>query len=195
MNENRRNKQAEVAEILKRIEGSKALVVAGYTGLTVKQLQELRSQLREKNVELKVYKNRLFKIAADKTEFGDINSEVTGQNIFAFGLDDDISPAKVLSEFAKKNEQLVLKAGTYEGKVVDVAELNEIATLPTYEEALMRLARALMTPINDLGIGLNMLTEDGHLENGPEETKAEVKTEAKAEETATSNTEEKKEGN
>ncbi|MCK5945772.1 MAG: 50S ribosomal protein L10 [Mycoplasmataceae bacterium] len=163
MKTSRQIKEDVVREISEKISNSKSLIVASYEGLTVKELQELRSLLSEKNVELKVFKNRLFKIAIDQTDFKEINKEVTGQNIFAFGLDDDISPAKILSKFAKDHEKLVIKAGTYEGKVIDAAGVNEVATLPTMEEALTKLALALLTPIKDLGVGLNLLVEEGHL--------------------------------
>jgi len=163
MNKNRQNKETVVKEILQKINDSKTLIVASYDGLTVKELQELRILLKEKNVELKVFKNRLFKIAAAQTAFEEINKDVTGQNIFAFGMDDDISASKILAKFAKDHENLVLKAGTYEGKVIDVKGVMEVATLPTMEEALTKLALALLTPVKDLGIGLNLLVEEGHL--------------------------------
>jgi len=178
MNANRIAKESQVKEIVEKINASEALVVAQFAGLTVAETQDLRKQLKEKGVELKVYKNRLVKLAMEEAGFGSINEELTGPNAFAFGMEDGISPAKVLAEFAKEHEALKLKAGTYEGKVIDVEELNIIATLPTKEEALTMLAMSMIAPIKYVGSGLHMLTTEGHLEAGAEEAPAE---EAKAE--------------
>jgi len=189
MNANRIAKESQVKEIVEKINASEALVVAEFAGLTVSETQELRSQLKEKGVELKVYKNRLVKLAMEEAGFGEINTELTGPNAFAFGMEDGISPAKVLAEFAKKHEALRIKAGTYEGKVIDLEELKIIATLPSMEEALTMLAMSMLSPIKNVGIGLNILTTEGHLEAGAEEapaeeTKAEESSEAPAEEAA-----------
>ena len=161
MKTSRQIKEDVVKEISDKINNSKAFVVASYDGLTVKELQELRTLLSEKNVELKVFKNRLFKIAIEQTDFKEVNKEVVGQNIFAFGMDDDMSPAKILHKFAKDHDNLVIKAGSYEGKVLDAAGVKEVAQLPTMTEALTKLALALLTPVKDLGVGLNILVEEG----------------------------------
>ncbi len=170
----RKAKEAQVKEISKKISDSQAIVVAEYHGLTVADLQELRLQLGEKDVELKVYKNRIFKLAAKESGIEAINDELTGPNIYAFGMSDDISPAKVIAEFAKKHKALKLKAGTYEGKVIGLQEVLEVATLPTYEEALTKLALALMTPLKDTSISLNLLVEEGHIGGSKEEVKEDV---------------------
>jgi len=193
MNANRQNKEAIVKEISQKLKDSQALVVATYAGLSVKEISQLRFELAEKGVEFKVYKNRLFKIAAKEAGL-DILESLTGPNAFAFGMEDDISPAKVIASFAKKHKVVKFVAGTYEGKVVGVEELNEIATLPTMEEALTKLALALMTPLKDTAIGLNMLVEEGHLkkEGAPtkevKETKDASKDEVKKEEKAKEDT-------
>lgn len=193
MNANRIAKESQVKEIVEKINASEALVVAEYAGLTVKETQELRAQLKEKGVELKVYKNRLVKLAMEEAGFGEINSELTGPNAFAFGMEDGISPAKVLAEFAKKHEALKLKAGTYEGKVIDLEELQVIATLPSFEEALTMLAMSMMAPLKYVSVGMNTLATEGHLEAGTEEAapaeeskpeEAEAPAEAPAEEAA-----------
>lgn len=197
MSENRIAKESQVKEIVEKINASEALVVAEYAGLTVKEIQELRKQLKEKGVELKVYKNRLVKLAMEEAGFKEINSELTGPNAFAFGMEDGISPAKILAEFAKKHEALKLKTGTYEGKVIDLAELQVIATLPTFEEALTMLAMSMLSPLKNVAVGLNMLVTEGHLEKGAEElsdsgTKPEEEAkpeEAKPEEEAKTETE------
>ncbi len=163
MNENMRVKTEVVKEISGKIEASQSLVVAKYDGLTVKEFQDLRKQLSEKDVELKVYKNRLFKIAAKNANLSELDESLTGANVFAFGMSDDISPAKILAKFAKEHKALELKAGTYEGKVVDTEGINAIALLPSLEEALTILANQLMSPVKFVGVGLHQLTEGDYL--------------------------------
>lgn len=194
MNANKQAKAAVIKEISTKLESSQAIVVAKYDGLTVKEFQLLRSQLKEKDVELKVYKNRLFKIAAKEAGIGEIETSLTGANVFAFGMSDDISPAKVLAAFAKDHDALELKAGTYEGKVLDAAGVNEVATLPSLEEALTMLATQLLSPVKFVGVGLHQLTEGDHLSANGSEAATEVKAEETKEETpATETVEEVKE--
>ena len=163
MNAQKQAKVAVVKEVSEKLASSKAMVVAEYAGLSVKELQDLRAQLNAKGVELKVYKNRLFKIAANEAGHN-MDVHLTGPNIYAFGMEDEISPAKVLAEFAKTHEALKLKAGIYEGNVINEAEVKVIATLPSYEEALTMLATSLLAPVNQIGKGLHLLIEEGKLE-------------------------------
>ncbi|NQZ28960.1 MAG: 50S ribosomal protein L10 [Mycoplasmatales bacterium] len=185
MNALRQAKETQVKEISEKISQSAGLVVAEYHGLTVAELQELRNLSAEKDVELKVYKNRIFKIAAKENGIEAINTELVGPNIFAFGKSDDISPAKVLAEFAKTHDALKLKAGTYEGQVIGLEEVLQVATLPSLEEALTMLATSMMAPLKYISVGMNTLVEDGLI--GTSEAAApaaeENKTEEKTEET------------
>lgn len=167
MNANKKAKVSQVKEISTKISSSKALVVAEYAGLTVRDLQDLRKELKSHGVELKVFKNNLFKIAADNAGFGTLESSLVGPNIYAFGMEDEISPAKVLSKFANDHKALKLKAGTYEGKVIDAKELQVVATLPSYEEALTMLAMSLLSPIKFVGAGLHMLVKENKLAAAP----------------------------
>ena len=182
MNANKQAKVNLVSEINNKIKESSSLVIAKYAGLTVKETQELRNQLREQGVELKVYKNRLVKLALQDTDFAELESVLTGPNAIAFGSENDIAPAKVLATFAKDHKALELVAGTFEGKVIDVDGVKEVATLPTLEEALTKLALALITPVKDLGISLNLAVEEGHI-SGDAAAEAPAAEEAPAEET------------
>ncbi|WP_308446396.1 50S ribosomal protein L10 [Candidatus Mycoplasma mahonii] len=178
MNANRIAKESQVKEIVDKINNSKSLVIAEYAGLTVVQTQELRRKLKAQGVELKVYKNRLFKIAAKEAGFDGLATDLVGPNAFAFGMEDEISPTKVLAKFAKEHESLKLKMGTYEGKVIGQEELHVIATLPSYDEALTMLAMSMLSPIKFVGSGLHMLATEGHLEAGAQDApvaKEEVK--------------------
>lgn len=178
MNANKKAKVAQVKEISTKISSSKALVVAEYAGLTVKELQALRKELKEHKVELKVFKNRMFKIAANEAGLSALDTDLAGANIYAFGMEDEISPAKVLAKFAKEHKALKLKAGTYEGKVVDAKELATIATLPSYEEALTMLAMSMLSPIKFVGTGLHMLVKENKLAAAPSEATTEAAVEA-----------------
>lgn len=163
MNATKLAKQAEVKKINSKIADAKALVIAEYAGLTVKEMQQLRQELKAKGVETKVYKNRLFKIAVREKGYSDLETSLTGPNLYAFGMEDDISPAKIIANFAKKHEALKMKAGIYENKVVDAEVLAEIASLPSWEEALTKLAMSLLSPIQQLGVGLNMIVKEDKL--------------------------------
>ena len=175
MNINKQEKFNVIKEISLKINSSKSVVVANYTGMTVADFQELRKRLSEKDVELKVYKNRLFKIAAKEAGIGEINDSLIGSNAFAFGMSDDISPAKILDQFSKDKEILKLVSGTFEGKVLDSNGIAEIALLPTFEEALSMLARQMLSPIKFIGKGLFQLTQEDHLDsNSTQKIKKEV---------------------
>ncbi|TNK94802.1 50S ribosomal protein L10, partial [Mycoplasmopsis pullorum] len=145
-------KRHVVSEIKEKIQNSQALAFAEYRGLTVAELAELRKKAKELNVEVKVYKNRLFKIAADELGYGELSSHLVGPNIFAFSKDDQVSAAKLLVKFAADNKIMVVKAGTHEGVVVDAQGVNDVASLPSYDEALAILGRSLMSPLQLLAL-------------------------------------------
>ena len=152
-------------EISDKISKSQAIVVARYQGLTVKEIQALRKLAKEKDVEIKVYKNRLVKKAIENTEFSSLSSTLVGPNMFAFSYSDYLSAAKVLYDFSKKHKQVELISGIVEQKVADKAEIMDIATLPTYEEALTMLATSLQAPIRQIGIGLKMLVDENKVKS------------------------------
>lgn len=152
-------KKEQSKEIAKKIVDAKALVVAEYRGLTVQELTNLRVEAKKAGVELVVYKNRIFKYALANTEFESLGELLVGPNIYAFSNEDELSAAKVLSKFAKENKLLVLKAGIFEGKVIDAKGVAEVAALPNYEEALGILARSLISPLQQLSLSLKLYSE------------------------------------
>ncbi|WP_025755610.1 50S ribosomal protein L10 [Mycoplasmopsis cricetuli] len=152
-------KRNVVNEIAEKIQKSQAIAFAEYRGLSVAQLKELRIEAKKVGVEIKVYKNRLFKLAANKTGFADLAQHLIGPNIFAFSNEDDMSAAKLLVKFAKKHKLMVIKAGTYEGQVIDATNVKKVAALPTYEEALGILARSLMAPLQQMSLSLKLISE------------------------------------
>ncbi|SYV97777.1 50S ribosomal protein L10 [Mycoplasmopsis edwardii] len=152
-------KKEVVLEISQKIKNSQAIAFAEYRGLTVAELEEFRLEAAKVGVDVKVYKNRLFKIAAANNGLADLSEHLVGPNIFLFSEKDGMAAAKLLVAFVKKHKIMVIKAGTFEGKVLDAQGVKDVATLPTYEESLAILARSMMAPLQQLGLSLKMYSE------------------------------------
>lgn len=159
----RQLKEKKVAEISETIKSSSSLVVAEYRGLKVSEIERLRKELKASGVKTKVYKNRLVKLAAKANGFEQLEEFLVGPNIFLFGSENDIAPAKILEKFAKKNSFVVIKGGIYENAVISAEEVKKIALLPSYEEALTILATSLLAPVRQMGVGLKMLVDENKL--------------------------------
>ncbi|MDZ7293249.1 50S ribosomal protein L10 [Mycoplasmopsis pulmonis] len=162
---NRQIKKDIVVEITKKINDSQSLFLAEYRGLTVAKLLNLRKEAKKHNVEIKVYKNRLVKLATQKLGHSDLDKFLVGPNLFVFSNELGMDGAKVLAEFAKKNKKLVLKAGIFDGKVVDAAGVKAVAELPTYEEALTILASSLLGPLRQISLSFKLLVDENKLSN------------------------------
>jgi large subunit ribosomal protein L10 len=146
----RPEKEALVAEVSKKFSKSQAVVLTDFRGLTVQEVTELRKQLREAGVEMKVVKNTLTRLAAQKSEIEGLDAFLEGPIALAFGYEDPIAPAKILAEFAKKHKKMELKGGVLEGKVIDQETVMALADLPTKEVLLGQLAGVLQAPIRNL---------------------------------------------
>ena len=143
-------KVATVAEIKDRLERMEGLVIAEYRGLQVRDITELRRQARDAGVEFKVLKNSLVELAAREADIGGLEDFLSGPNAFAFGYEDPIPVAKVLSEFAKDHKALVIKAGVLEGKVISAQAVEDLAELPPREVLLAQVLRAMQGPVSGL---------------------------------------------
>jgi len=141
------SKKNVVTEIQEKYVNSGSTVVVEYRGLTVAEVTELRRNLREEGVEMKVYKNTLASRAAENAGFGDLSKYLTGPNALAFG-GDETAAARVMSKFAKKHKALILKGGIVEGKVVDENTVNELTALPNREGMLSMLLSVLNAPVS-----------------------------------------------
>ena len=179
-------KKAVVEEITDKLKNSDGVVVAEYRGLTVAEVSELRRNLRDENVELKVYKNTMVKRAVDELGFNDLDETLTGPNAFAFSKD-ATAPARVLAKFAKKHDHLVLKSGIVEGKVVDLATLKELANLPNRDGMLSMLLSCLQSPVSSFARAVQALADAKAAQSGgtpvaeaPVEAPAEVSASAEA---------------
>ena len=139
-------KKAVVAEIAEKMRESQSAVVVEYRGLTVKEVTELRRELRAEEVEFKVYKNSLAQRAAEEVGYAELTETLTGPNAIAFGKD-AVAPARVLAKFAKKHDKLVIKAGAVEGKVVDQETITALSKLPNREGMISMLLGCLQSPV------------------------------------------------
>jgi large subunit ribosomal protein L10 len=131
---NKEQKKNYISEIAAQFESSKAILVTHYQGLTMIQLDELRSKMREHGIIFKITKNRITKLALEKTKCKDLSNLFKGPTAVAFG-EDAIMSARILSKFSKDNENLKLIGGLMDNEVLDQAGVLEVANLPTLDEA------------------------------------------------------------
>ena len=143
-----------VSEIKNKFENAKSVVLFDYRGLTVAEVTELRRALRANNSDYKVYKNTLTKRAVDELNIN-LDEYLSGPSAISFS-EDELSPVKVISDFAKKHSALELKAGIVEGKVANAAELEKYAAIPSREGLLTMLAAGLIGTVKDLSICLDL---------------------------------------
>ncbi|MBS4201533.1 50S ribosomal protein L10 [Bacillus sp. FJAT-49732] len=152
-------KKQVVQEISEKFKTSVSTVVVDYRGLSVAQVTELRKQLREAGVEFKVYKNSMTRRAAEFAELAGLNEALTGPNAIAFSTDDVVAPAKILNDFAKKNEALEIKAGVIEGNIATAEEVKALAELPSREGLLSMLLSVLQAPIRNLALATKAVAD------------------------------------
>ena len=140
------DKKAVVAEVSAELAKAQAVIVAEYRGLEVGQITELRAKARASGVYLRVLKNTLVRRAVAGTPFEGLASSMVGPLIYGIYAD-PVAPAKVLSEFAKSNDKLVVKAGAMPNYVMDVAGVKALASMPSREELLATLLGTLQAPV------------------------------------------------
>jgi large subunit ribosomal protein L10 len=144
---NLNDKKAVVAEVSEQLGKAQTVVVAEYSGIEVGRLTALRSKAREAGVYLRVLKNTLVRRAVVDTPFAPLAEQLTGPLIYGLS-DDPVAAAKVLNDFAKTNDKLVLKAGCYAGKVLDKEGVKALASIPSREELLARLLGVMQAPVS-----------------------------------------------
>jgi len=140
-------KKAVVAEVAEVAAGAHALVAAEYSGLTVDQMTDLRRESRSAGVYLRVVKNTLARRAFDGTEFACVGDQLAGPLVLAFSQADPGAAARVINDFSKKNDQLVVKLLSIGGQALPVSELARLASLPNREQALSMLLGVMKAPI------------------------------------------------
>ena len=142
-------KKDYISEMEAQFQNNEAVLVTHYQGLTMSQLDELRSQMREHGIKFTITKNRITKIALEKTKCKELSNLFTGATAVAFS-DDAIISARILSKFAKTNESLKLLGGIMGNEVLDQAAVQNVANLPTLDEARANIVGILATPASKL---------------------------------------------
>jgi len=142
---NKEQKKNYISEMTASFENSEAVLVTHYQGLTVKQLDELRKQMREHGIQFKITKNRITKIALEKTKCKDLSDLFKGPTAVALS-EDAISSAKILTKFSKENKNLKILGGIMGKEILDVAAVANVATLPTLDEARAKIVGILRSP-------------------------------------------------
>jgi large subunit ribosomal protein L10 len=143
---NRTEKAAVVTDVAAQVARSQTLALAEYRGLTVEHLNALRRQARDKGVYLHVLKNTLARRAVAGTPFEVAAESMVGPLIYGFS-EDAVAAAKVIADFAKGNDKLVVKAGAYAGKALNADGVKALAAVPSKEVLLAQLAGLLKSPI------------------------------------------------
>ena len=138
-------KKQYISDMSTQFENSEAVIVTHYQGLTVSQLDELRKRMREHGIIFKITKNRITKLALEKTKCKDISNLFTGPTAVAMS-EDAITSAKILTKFSKENENLKILGGIMGKDILDVAGVQNVATLPTLDEARAKIVGILRSP-------------------------------------------------
>lgn len=150
----RKQKQDEVEHLRQELQVATNLVVVRYKGLTVEQDTDLRRQIRKIGSKYRVVKNTLADLAAKGTTSEQLVSHFDGPTAIAYNSGDPVGLARALSDYAKAHPVFEFKAGMVEGRVVDIATLEEIAALPSKEELLARLLFLLNAPVQRIAVGV-----------------------------------------
>ncbi len=153
---NLNDKKALVAEISANVAIAQTIVVAEYRGIQVADLTQLRAKARAQGVYLHVLKNTLARRAVEGTAFADLASEMTGPLIYSISAD-AVAAAKVINDFAKSNDKLVVKAGNFAGKSLDKSAIAALASIPNREVLVSQLLGVMQAPVSGFARGLAAL--------------------------------------
>ena len=156
------SKKATVEALAEKLQNATAAVFVDYKGINVAQDTELRNQFRAANVEYTVVKNTLTRFAANKIGYSDFDELLNGTTSMACTTGDPIAPARIVSEFAKKNKDVVkIKGGMVEGKVLTVDELKAFGELPSKDALVAQVLGTLLAPITSLAFVVSQIAEKG----------------------------------
>lgn len=144
------DKKQIVSEVNEAANNALSAVLADYRGVTVSDLTALRKTAREQGVYLRVVRNTLLKRAVEGTQYECINEALTGPTILAFSMEDPGAAARVLKDFAKANDKFEVKALSVGGKLLGADQIDALATLPTYDQAVSMLMSVMLAPVTKL---------------------------------------------
>lgn len=150
----------KVAELHERVQQSSGVYLAEYKGLNVKDIGQLRQDVRKQGAEMLVTKNRLLKLAVQGTAAEGLQEFLTGPNAVFFCADDPVTPAKAISDFARTHDTVVWKGGFIDGAIVDGAGMGRVADLPSKQELLASVVGGISAPVTGLVFTLSGLVRD-----------------------------------
>ena len=174
MSLNRSEKEAVITEVTDLAAKAQTLVIAEYRGITVADMTKLRADARSKGVSLSVLKNTLARRAVAGSGFDVLADQMTGPLIYGFS-EDAVAAAKVVADFAKTNDKLVIRGGAFAGKALDVNGVKQLANIPSKEVLLAQLLGLMQSPISRTARVLAALAEQrgaGAAEAAPAEAEA-----------------------
>ena len=148
MSNNLEMKKTVVAGIKEKLEKAQTVVLVDYRGLTVAEDTELRNQLRKAGVEYAVLKNTMISRAIEGMNVDEMHASLEGPTAVAFGYEDMIAPAKILSEFAKKSKKLTIKCGVCDGAYLNADGVEALASLPSKEVLIAKIMGSMMSSVS-----------------------------------------------
>lgn len=148
MSKNLEIKKTVVAEIKEKFEKAQTVVLVDYRGLNVAEVTDLRNQLRKAGVEYAVLKNTMINLAVKDMGFDGIEAHLEGPTAVAFGYEDMIAPAKILSDFAKKNKKITIKCGVCDGAFLNEEGVQALANLPSKEVLIAKIMGSMMSSVS-----------------------------------------------
>lgn len=154
-------KKAEIVDsVVEKFNNASSVVVVDYRGLTVEEVTDLRKQLRDSGVEMRVVKNTFLKRAADKAGYEGLDEVFAGPTAVAFGSEDVAAPARVIAKFAEENEALSIKGGVIEGKVSSIEDINALSKLPDRDGLLSMLLSVLQAPVRNVAYAVKAVADN-----------------------------------
>ena len=147
-------KKQQVAEMAAKLNEAGSIIFADYRGLTVEEDTELRSKMRAEGIEYKVVKNNILRHAIQGTDLENLAEIFVGPTSMAIS-NDEVAPAKIMFQFAKDLEKFELKAGAVDGKIIDIAGIEQLAKLPSKEQLIAKMLGSMNSPITGLVTVLN----------------------------------------
>ena len=159
MNANKLAKREIVDQIKDKIQRASSFVILDYKGLTVAEDTQLRNEFRKAEVEYRVLKNTLVKIALNELGYTDFDADLNGPTAVAFSYGDAIAPSKVAAQSIKKLNKMSIKCGMLDGKYVDEATVQALSKVPNKETLLAMLLSVLQAPIRGLAVALNEIAK------------------------------------
>jgi len=148
MSKNIEIKKGVVADIKQKFEKAQSAVLVDYRGLNVAEDTELRNQLRKAGVEYAVLKNTMINLAVKDMGVDDIKAHLEGPTAVAFGMEDAVAPAKVLSDFIKKSKKMAIKCGVVDGAYIDEKGVEALANTPSREVLIARIMGSMMSSVS-----------------------------------------------